>query len=417
MRKKIFILADWFSPGFKAGGLVTALANLTRAVGERFELFVMTRDRDLGDLASYRGIAANEWREGENAKVYYTADFSFGNLRRQIERVQPDVLYLNSFFSSISVKTLLLRKLGLTAKVPVVIAPRGELSPGALAIKAGKKALYSRMAIRGGLYNGICWHASSDLESREIETFLESNGQQNEAIATASDIPSFTWNTTESRLARRAKSGSTRFVFISRISPKKNLLYALEALQTVPDEVEFDVFGPIDDASYWANCQRVIRTLPPNVTVRYRGAIARDDVASVLREHDFFLLPTQSENFGYAILEALAEGCPVLISDKTPWNDLAAQCAGWVMPLQERGVWAHAIAQCIAMDADTHAQMTARAREFVSAWLRRTNPAHETIEMFEAVLANPGALPQHAVADRSRHEEPAYVDPAREAAK
>lgn len=131
MRKKIFILADWFSPGFKAGGLVTALANLTRAIGERFELFVMTRDRDLGDLASYRGIAANEWREGENAKVHYTADFSFGNLRRQIERVQPDVLYLNSFFSSISVKTLLLRKLGLTAKVPVVIAPRGELSRGA----------------------------------------------------------------------------------------------------------------------------------------------------------------------------------------------------------------------------------------------------------------------------------------------
>jgi glycosyltransferase involved in cell wall biosynthesis len=417
MRKKMFILADWFSPGFKAGGLVTALANLTRAIGERFELFVMTRDRDLGDLASYRGITANEWREAENANVFYTADFSFGNLRRQIERIQPDVLYLNSFFSSISIKTLLLRKLGLTAKVPVVIAPRGELSPGALAIKAGKKALYSRMAIRGGLYGGICWHASADLEFREIETFLESHGQLHEAIATASDIPPIAWSIAESRLARRAKSGPTRFVFISRISPKKNLLYALKALETGSDEVEFDVFGPIDDANYWADCQRVIRTLPANVTVRYRGAIARDDVASVLREYDFFLLPTQSENFGYAILEALAEGCPVLISDKTPWNDLAALGAGWVTPLPDRDAWVRAIALCIAMDADTHAQMAARAREYVSEWLRRTNPTHETIEMFEAVLANPSALLRHAVANGSHHEEPAYVDPAREAAK
>src|ERR1700761_2957692 len=155
MRKKIFILADWFLPGYKAGGLVTALANLTRTIGDRFELFVMTRDRDLGDLAAYRGIAPNEWRDGENIKIFYTGDFSFGNLRRQIERVQPDVLYLNSFFSSISVKTLLLRKMGLAAKVPIVIAPRGELSPGALAIKAGKKTLYSRLAIRGGLYDGV----------------------------------------------------------------------------------------------------------------------------------------------------------------------------------------------------------------------------------------------------------------------
>jgi glycosyltransferase involved in cell wall biosynthesis len=416
MRNKMFILADWFSPGFKAGGLVTALVNLTRAIGDRFELFVMTRDRDLGDVTAYPGVAPNEWRNGESAKIFYTTDFSFRNLRRQIECVQPDVLYLNSFFSSISVKTLLLRKVGLTAKVPVVIAPRGELSPGALAIKANKKALYSRLAIRAGLYGGICWHASSDLEFREIEAFLESHGQRHEAIATASDIPPVAWSIAERRLARRAKSGATRFVFISRISPKKNLLYALEAIRSVSDEVECDIFGPIDDLNYWADCERVIRTLPPNVTVRFRGAIARDDVASVLREHDFFLLPTQSENFGYAILEALAEGCPVLISDKTPWNDLAALDAGWVMPLQERSVWARAIAQCIAMDAETHAKMVASAREYVSTWLSHTNPARETIEMFEAVLANPSPA-LHAVTDRSHHEDPTYVDPAREAAK
>lgn len=419
MREKILILADWFSPGYKAGGLVTALANLSHAIGDRFELFVMTRDRDLGDSAAYRDITANEWRTRESARVLYTQDFSFRNLRLQIERVQPDILYLNSFFSSISVKALVLHKLGLSGEAPLVIAPRGELSPGALAIKARKKTSYASVALRVGLCDRVWWHASSDREAREIRDFLEAHGQKQAPIITASDIPPAAWGSAASAPAcpRRIKNGAARLIFISRISPKKNLLFALDALRAVSGAVELDIYGPVDDANYWAECELVIRALPPNVTVRYLGAVSREDVAPILREHDFFVLPTQSENFGYAILEALVEGCPVLISDQTPWNDLDAQGAGWVIPLDDRGAWARALAECISMDRETHTQMAARARQSVTAWLSRANPARETIEMFESVLSNatPALKP---AADRPRnHDAKPYADPAREVAK
>jgi glycosyltransferase involved in cell wall biosynthesis len=418
MRKKIFILADWFSPGYKAGGLVTALANLTQAIGEHFELFVMTRDRDLGDSTAYRDIASGTWVESGHARVFYANDFSFGNLGRQIQHIQPDVLYLNSFFSTLTVKALLLRRMGFVAKTPVVIAPRGELSPGALAIKGRKKSLYSTVALRSGLYGSVRWHASSDLEAREIRGFLESRGQRHSDVVTASDIPPAAWTMTTSQPVRRTKRGSTRFLFVSRISPKKNLLYALEALRSVASDVEFDLYGPIDDANYWADCERAIRTLPTNVSVSYRGPAAPDNIAAILRDHDFFLLPTQGENFGYAILEALAEGCPVLISDRTPWNDVAAQGAGWAIPLEDRGGWARAIDQCIAMDAETYLHMSSRARQYLSAWLRRTNPSRETIEMFESVLAELDPAPQQLAAERLRSEKQAYAsDQAREAAK
>jgi glycosyltransferase involved in cell wall biosynthesis len=417
MRKKVFILADWFSPGYKAGGLVTALANLTEALDDRFELFVMTRDRDLGDSAAYPEIVASEWRGDPRTNIFYTADFSMANLRRQIERVRPDVVYLNSFFSLISVKALLLRKFGLTVKVPFVLAPRGELSPGALSLKPGRKATYSEFALRGGLCAGVYWHASSDLEAREIGAFLESHGQKRATIFSASDIPPAGWSAPAIGNARRPKSGATRFVFVSRISPKKNLLFALEVLRAVSGEVELNVYGPIDDATYWADCERASRALPANVSVHYRGAVAPADIATILREHDFFLLPTLGENFGYAILEALAQGCPALISNATPWNDLAAQCAGWAIPLRERSEWIRAIDQCVAMDSETHAKMSVRAREYVQAWLSRINPVSETIEMFEFVLTQSKPAPDHTGADRSRHEEPAYADPARETGK
>jgi glycosyltransferase involved in cell wall biosynthesis len=46
-----------------------------------------------------------------------------------------------------------------------------------------------------------------------------------------------------------------------------------------------------------------------------------------------FVLPSKGESFGHAIFEALSLGCPVLISNQTPWNNLLAQNAGIDLPL------------------------------------------------------------------------------------
>ena len=51
-------------------------------------------------------------------------------------------------------------------------------------------------------------------------------------------------------------------------------------------------------------------------------------VRSVLEKSQLFVLPTEGENFGHAIFEALAVGCPILISDQTPWRDLSEKKAG-----------------------------------------------------------------------------------------
>jgi glycosyltransferase involved in cell wall biosynthesis len=45
------------------------------------------------------------------------------------------------------------------------------------------------------------------------------------------------------------------------------------------------------------------------------------------------VLPTLGENFGHAIFEALSAGRPVLISNQTPWHNLASQKIGWDISL------------------------------------------------------------------------------------
>lgn len=61
-----------------------------------------------------------------------------------------------------------LRRLGLLPLVPVILAPRGEFSPGALGLKAWKKRPYIELTRMIGLHRGITWQASSEREAGDI---------------------------------------------------------------------------------------------------------------------------------------------------------------------------------------------------------------------------------------------------------
>ena len=160
--------------------------------------------------------------------------------------------------------------------------------------------------------------------------------------------------------------GRLRVAFLSRISKKKNLLGALQILHGVRGNVELDIYGPIEDEPYWRMCRERMETLPANVRATYRGAVAAADVPGVLAAHDLFFLPTMEENYGHVIREALAAATPVLISDQTPWRNLAAAQIGWDLPLDRPEAFREVLEQCIIMDAPTFAGWSARAAAY--AW-------------------------------------------------
>lgn len=69
-----------------------------------------------------------------------------------------------------------------------------------------------------------------------------------------------------------------------------------------------------------------------------------------MSEHDLLLMPTLGENFGHVIPEALISGCPVLISDRTPWRELESKKAGWDIPLSRLEKFHSVLQQCVLMD-------------------------------------------------------------------
>ena len=135
---------------------------------------------------------------------------------------------------------------------------------------------------------------------------------------------------------RIKNKGSLKMFFLSRISPKKNLLGTLKLLSRIPagNTIEFDIYGPIEEEAYWNECTTVIQTMPSHVKVSYKGILENSSVIDTMSRYHLSILLTFNENYGHSIVESMAAGCPVLISDQTIWKNLAEKNAGWDIALK-----------------------------------------------------------------------------------
>lgn len=385
----ILAMVGSYIPGYKAGGPIRSIANLVNALGEEFRFKIVTLDRDLGDTSPYPGVEAGRWLRVGNADVMYLSPgwrglFKTVALLRSVDR--KTVLYLNSFCSRrFSLLAIFMRWFGLLRPGRVVLAPRGEFSSGALKLKWIRKFLYITISRSLGLYQNVIWHASTEREVADIvrcfsklpdirvANALSSAGQYRTTNATsmlavAEDIAR--GMIPAGKVRPRKEAGRLRAVFVSRISPMKNLLGALQMLHRVYGEITFEIYGPQEDTKYWNECQGVIASLPANVRVRYQGKIEHEQVRDVFAEHDLFLFPTLGENFGHVICEALSAGCPVLISDQTPWRNLEDEGAGWDIPLSQTERFCAVLQQCVDADAECYSAMSDSARAYAERHLQ-----------------------------------------------
>jgi glycosyltransferase involved in cell wall biosynthesis len=385
-RKKpvILVMAGYYLPGYRAGGPVRSIANLVEALGDEVDFRVVTSDRDLGEPTPYPGIEPNRWTQVGKARAMYVSPGlrSLWNLITVLRSTPVDVLYLNSFFArQSSMLPALLRRLGLFHAQAVILAPRGEFSAGALQLRPWRKLAYIAISRAIGLYRGLVWHASSQYEERDIRRafrvteaisiarpFAETGAGDAKAglrIVTAPDMPESQKRETELMPASRRKpAGTVRLVFLSRVCRMKNLDGAISLLTGLSGQVHFTIYGPAEDHAYWQTCQDMISRLPSNICVEYGGEVPHNLTAVLLSQNDALLLPTLGENYGHVILEALRAGCPIVISDQTPWRNLEREGVGWDLPLGEPKRFQDAIQTCIDMGPEAFAEFSGRARAF-----------------------------------------------------
>lgn len=384
VRPRILIVCDYYLPGFESGGAMRTIANMVDRLGDKLDFRIVTRDHDgKSNREPYTTVKIDSWNQVGRADVHYLSRsrIRFGALRELVWHVDPDGIYLNSLFSPLTAMVLTLRRLKLIDKIPVILAPEGELCKGGLRLKSFKKNLYLSTAKRTNLLDGIVWKAASQMENDDVGRVFGPR----ESIVIATNMPPS--SATVRGIQKPPKTpGNVRLVFLSRFMRKKNLNWLLEILRSVEGEIVLDVWGAIEDAGYRAETESILPKLPENVKVEFRGPAAFEDVPSILADYHFFVLPTLGENFGHVFIEAMAASCPLIISDQSPWRGLEKMGIGYDIPLDEPDRWLTVIRRAVDMNQAKYSEMSTAALDFARAWL--ANPEHEraNFEVFEKAL-------------------------------
>ena len=379
-RPVVLILLGCFWPGNDSSGPNQSFISLARALGDTFEFRVVARDGATGAPPG-AGADVDRWIDLGFAKARYRRVGHFGaiGLGRLIAQTPHDVLWLNSMFDrEFSLPALVLRRLGLIARKPTLLSPRGELGFGALNLKSSRKLFFLEAARRLDLWRGVTLHATSEAEAADIER----GPAARRPIVIARNIRLVAETPTYAPSA----NGVLRVAFVGRIAPVKQLDFALDSLGKVGSRVDFDIYGPAEDEAYWRRCRKLISALPENVRATWRGETANAEILRRMAEIDLFFLPTAGENFGHAIFEALACGVPVLVSDQTPWRDLAARRAGWDLPLAAPETFVETIEALAAMPEDQRTALRRGARAVAQAYVECGGAVERNREMLHALL-------------------------------
>lgn len=383
----VLVLIQYYLPGERAGGPIRTTANMVKWLGDDITFKILTGDRDIGGKAPYVDIQHQKWQAVGKAQVRYLSpeEMRLSSLHRIIKATDFDLYYIDSVFETLTLKFLLLYRLGLLPHRPRILVTRGHLNSGALALKSTKKQFFLRVARLVGLYGDLIWHASNQTEKHDIQRTI--NNVPDTHIHIISNLPDpdllYAVEPSQKKIPQ-----SLRLVFLSRISPKKNLHYALQRLHILRDNVVFDIYGPLEDQQYWEKCQAVIATLPDNVRVTYCGTLGNNQVTQTLQQYHLLFLPTLGENFGHVILESLCAGCPVLISDQTPWGKVVEAKAGWVYPLdtpQQFEKTLHAIQEMNHATWINHAQ---QAQQFGRAYVEDSAHSDQMKDFFYSVISD-----------------------------
>lgn len=316
MKTKIFIFSNFYKPGFLAGGPIQSVHNLSNLMANELNIYIYTQNFDFNQKQYPYKITKDQWIKQENfSNVCYQNQFKYHFASWiQLFKVKPDVIYLNSLFS-IATHTNLIQAIiyALFYRCKIIIAPRGELEQGALSIKPLKKKLFIAIFRTLNQFK-LYFHATTPQEAEDIKQKLAAT-----KVILAHNVPQ---KMIENHQKAKEEMNSN-FVFVSRISPKKNLLFALQCFHKLQiiGEIQFSIIGPFEDGIYWKQCETLISKLPKNISCKILGPLQHNAIIEALKNNHFMFFPTLGENYGHVIYEALSNGLPVLISNQTPWEN------------------------------------------------------------------------------------------------
>ena len=206
----------------------------------------------------------------------------------------------------------------------LLVSPHGMLEPWALNHSSWKKKLAGFLFEYKNLRQAACLHALCQAEADNFRRFGLNNPIA--VIPNGVDADEFKPPSNDAVLEKFPDLGGRRHIlFLSRLHPKKGLDNLLQVWKKMaPDFKDWQLLiAGSGDPAYENDLKALSTDLVSNKSVMFLGSIYGEDKKNILASSDVFILPSFSEGFSVAILEAAAAGLPVLLTRECNFPELA----------------------------------------------------------------------------------------------
>jgi glycosyltransferase involved in cell wall biosynthesis len=351
----------------------------------------------IGDEFAQRDTAGHAAKEifAANASDANAARGFSGELTRYLRERAPkvDLIHSHGLRNGIGLEAIRhARRTGL----PLLVTPHGMLYPQLLDRSRIRKWVVERLWDARYRERARALHATS---RAELAIIRKHHPDKPVAVVPIGLNVSQFPGTREGWLERAHPqlAGTKRLLFLGIMDRKKGLLKLADAwgrLHAQFPQWRLLIAGP-DIRGHEAEVRRAVADAGVSEKTIFLGGVYGADKARLYAESDLFVLPTEWENFGIAVAEALASRVPVITTRGAPWDQLGpAGCGWWIENTAD--ALTTTLRDAMNLNDDQRAAMGERGRSLIEQHFAWPKIASQMRELYEWVLG--------------RHSRPGFVD-------
>lgn len=263
---------------------------------------------------------------------------------------------------------------------PYVLSTHGMLYPTALKVSGWKKRLMSAVWFRRDVMKAACIHATCHEEARHVRAYGYTGPIA--VIPNPVVIPDAVRTETA---GKNLKNGRKEIGFLGRLHPIKKVEQVLYAMTLLKDSerarLTFTIIGKFDE-HYEAWLKKEVTRLGLEDCVAFAGFVSGDDKYQRLQGLWALMVPSEQENFGMIVPEALISCTPVYASLGTPWEELQKERCGWWTDNSAEAI-VGVLRHIIEADAASMAEMGQRGRRLIENKYEQHRVAAMMLQLYE----------------------------------
>lgn len=314
---RILHVIPHYYPAVRYGGPIRSvhgLAAASVALGHDVHVYTTNVDgRSVSDVAvcvpvDRDGVKVWYFPIGLGRKLYRSAELARA-LRATVASF--DIVHIHYVWTW---PTVIAAAAARRAGVPYVLCPRGMLVADLIRRRNGlAKRIWLRLFDRRTVAGAAAVHVTAESEAADVAA-LGLNPRRVAVIPNGIDLPQDAFLPDGDAMPAAVPAGDRPVLFLGRINWKKGLDRLIPAMAKVPG-VRLVIAG-YDENGYRSHVAKLAAEAGIAERTEFPGPVEGAEKWSLIRNAACLVLPSYHENFGMAVIEAMAVGCPVVVTEE-----------------------------------------------------------------------------------------------------